>query len=194
MSHVDPLPEELATLRTAAAAAHSANAAHVDSILSRLERARHLLADTHASPGDELLSLGSYLKTTNADSAAAHKDWGTAVAKLQKSVDKVRSLCPLSSQLSRLIMFVSTCTEIRPSTSPALPASSATRPRAFLRTSVPPCPRPQVRLRSRFRLDFRCSSRLRCTFSLTFRLTGSDRRLERNHRESSRPDWRVRLA
>lgn len=194
MAHVDPLPEELATLRTAAAAAHSANAAHVDSILSRLERARHLLADTHASPGDELLSLGSYLKTTNADSAAAHKDWGTAVAKLQKSVDKVRSLCPFSSQLSRLIILASTCSEIRPSTSPALPASSATRPRAFLRTSLSPCSRPQVRLRSRIRLDFRCSSRLRCTFSPTFRLTGSDRRPERNHRDSSRPDWRVRLT
>lgn len=93
MSHVDPLPEELAQLTRAARAAHRANQEHVDSLIRRLERARDALTTGEAdagTPGDELLSLGSYLKTSNAESAQRHKDWGNAVNKLAKSVDRVR--------------------------------------------------------------------------------------------------------
>lgn len=89
MSHVDPLPEELAQLTRAARAAHSANLEHVDSLIRRLERARDACTDGGA-PGDELLQLSSYLKTSNAESAQKHKDWGNAVNKLAKSVDRVR--------------------------------------------------------------------------------------------------------
>lgn len=93
MSHVDPLPEELAQLTRAARAAHRADQEHVDSLIRRLERARQALDDAGAGPGDELLSLTSYLKTSNAESAQKHKDWGNAVNKLAKSVDRVRGGC-----------------------------------------------------------------------------------------------------
>ncbi|GAA5983720.1 hypothetical protein JCM10908_000394 [Rhodotorula pacifica] len=87
MSHVDPLPDELSQLRQAAHAAHSVNLSHVDSVISRLERARNQLAQ-QSNANDELLSLSSYFKTSGAGSAKAHKEWGNAVNRLAKSVEK----------------------------------------------------------------------------------------------------------
>lgn len=93
MSHVEPLPQELANVRHAARAAHAVNQQHVDSVIARLERARDCLAhaDAEAGPADELLSLSSYLKQSGAESQATHKEWANAVNRLAKSVEKV---CP----------------------------------------------------------------------------------------------------
>ncbi|GJN90492.1 hypothetical protein Rhopal_003503-T1 [Rhodotorula paludigena] len=95
MASLDPLPAELDAVAAAAHAAHRLDLANVDAILARLERARaHLaapapprpdLASPAPSPADELLPLSSFVKTANAKSAQAHKDWGTAVSKLAKT-------------------------------------------------------------------------------------------------------------
>ncbi|GAA5863544.1 hypothetical protein JCM3774_006519 [Rhodotorula dairenensis] len=87
MSHVDPLPQELANVRRAAHAAHSANQQHVDSVIARLERARDSLVNAQG-PGDELLSLTSYLKQSGTESQTTHKEWANAVNRLAKSVEK----------------------------------------------------------------------------------------------------------
>ncbi|POY73115.1 hypothetical protein BMF94_3853 [Rhodotorula taiwanensis] len=89
MSHLDPLPAELAAVRSQSQAAHAIARLTTDSLLSRLERARSLLAEpSHASPAQDLVAIDTFLREANQDQAKAYKEWGNAVAKLQKSVDR----------------------------------------------------------------------------------------------------------
>ncbi|GAA6053822.1 hypothetical protein JCM3770_003053 [Rhodotorula araucariae] len=102
---MDALARELAAVRAKAEDAHALDTAHVDAIIARLELARtHLAARAppRAAPGrdsltaaaegtgagDQLLPLSSYLKTSSTESQRAHKDWGNALSRLAKSVDK----------------------------------------------------------------------------------------------------------
>ncbi|GAA5821215.1 hypothetical protein JCM3770_006878 [Rhodotorula araucariae] len=102
---MDALVRELAAVRAKAEDAHALDTAHVDAIIARLELARtHLAARAppraapgrdrltaaaeHTGAGDQLLPLSSYLKTSNTESQRAHKDWGNALSRLAKSVDK----------------------------------------------------------------------------------------------------------
>lgn len=139
---MDPLPEELAQLTRAARAAHRADQEHVDSLIQRLERARQAL-DAGAGPGDELLSLASYLKTSNAESAQKHKDWGNAVNKLAKSVDRVRGV--VGSIRTPLALTRNVRSEIRRTPCALVPAAAAayaldnhSRRRNFARRNASP--------------------------------------------------------
>jgi hypothetical protein len=95
-SYLDPLPTDLALLTAKASHASSLGLDNVDAIIARLERARAQLASPsadgaeRASPADTLLPLSSYVKTANNKTAAAHKEWNSAVNKFAKAIDKVR--------------------------------------------------------------------------------------------------------
>lgn len=89
---LEPIPHELGVVSIRATAAHTLASETVQQTIDRLERARQqLVSGEHP---DELLALSSYLKTSNAKIATAHKDWSSAVSKFGKSVDKVRPACP----------------------------------------------------------------------------------------------------
>ncbi|GAA5962245.1 hypothetical protein JCM21900_000136 [Sporobolomyces salmonicolor] len=98
-SHLDPLPADLDNVIVKARTSHMTNLANVDAIIARLELARAQLAGTAPPPADgenepapssaaTLLPLSSFVKTANAQAAAAHKEWSGAVGKLAKTVDK----------------------------------------------------------------------------------------------------------
>lgn len=110
MSHLDPLPSDLAALHAKTQASNALNLANVDEIIARLELARqHLVASSggqtaqpqrlqagEGAVADTLLPLSSFVKTANAKSAQGFKEWGSAVSKLAKGVDKVRKRLPSS--------------------------------------------------------------------------------------------------
>lgn len=107
---MESLAEELAAVRDCAQQAHQGNLDHVDAILARLQHARtHLVSprlsppppepasarppaldEGQSSPGDHLLPLSSFLKSSNAQSAQLHKDWASALSRLAKAADKAR--------------------------------------------------------------------------------------------------------
>lgn len=91
---LDPLPSDLATLTAKASHAAQLGLDTVDSIIARLEAARPRHEDGAATGSrpvaDQLTALNMFVKTTNAKTATAHKDWSTAVNKFAKAVDKVR--------------------------------------------------------------------------------------------------------
>ncbi|GAA5820476.1 hypothetical protein JCM11251_005642 [Rhodosporidiobolus azoricus] len=100
MSHLDPLPSDLLALSSKAYEAHSLNLSNVDEIIARLELARSQLASSSGGVTDQgqpeaggrfadtLLPLSSFVKTANSKAQAAHKEWGSAVNRLGKDVDK----------------------------------------------------------------------------------------------------------
>ncbi|GAA5991267.1 hypothetical protein JCM11641_000406 [Rhodosporidiobolus odoratus] len=101
-AHLDPLPSDLPHLASAASTAHATNINNVDEIIARLELARsQLLSLSSTGEGgdpsggtksgafaDTLLPLSSFVKTANSKAAAAAKDWGAAVGKFGKGVEK----------------------------------------------------------------------------------------------------------
>jgi hypothetical protein len=125
-SFLDPLPADLASLQAKAAQSHSLNLSNVDEIISRLELARsHLINSTSQSgeqqlePGqgkagegavaDTLLPLSSFVNTANGKSAQGFKEWGSAVSKLAKGVDKVRFLSLHSTSTGMVVRVVRGC-------------------------------------------------------------------------------------
>lgn len=87
-AHLDPLPLELRTIEHATEHAATLAGATVETLIQRLEKVRAQLA-LNAAP-DQLVPLAAYLKTSNAKLGAAHKDWGTAVTRFGKDVERVR--------------------------------------------------------------------------------------------------------
>ncbi|GAA6042961.1 hypothetical protein JCM8097_000023 [Rhodosporidiobolus ruineniae] len=91
MSHLDPLPADLFAVSDKASATHALQLSQVDEIIARLELARqHLTQPAEAEGGfaDTLLPLSSFVKTANAKSGQASKEWGNAVTRLCKDNDK----------------------------------------------------------------------------------------------------------
>lgn len=88
--YLDPLPSELATLTAKSRHASQHGLDTVDTIIARLEAAKAQLAAPGTTTGTlQLAPLALHVKTANAIAAAAHKEWGTAVTRFAKSVDKV---------------------------------------------------------------------------------------------------------
>ncbi|GAA5920100.1 hypothetical protein JCM6882_004380, partial [Rhodosporidiobolus microsporus] len=101
MSHLDPLASDLVALALKASESHVLNLNTVDEIIARLELARSQLASpggglsSDAAPAreeggfaDTLLPLSSFVKTANSKAQAANKEWGSAVSRLGKDVDR----------------------------------------------------------------------------------------------------------
>ncbi|SCZ88842.1 BZ3500_MvSof-1268-A1-R1_Chr2-1g04671 [Microbotryum saponariae] len=125
-TYLEPLGSELSYLTSTAHDASELGLSHVDDIIARLERARAPLINapdistfsidddatmttdtpsTTLSVADHLLPLSMMLKSSATAASAAHKEWSSAVSKLAKSVDKVRSsgfLVVLKLSLKRL--------------------------------------------------------------------------------------------
>lgn len=99
-SHLDPLPSDYLDLISRSAVSHTTNLANVSTIISRLELARSQLSgtapplpegetDPTPSASDTLLPLSSFVKQANGNAAKESKEWGNAVNRFAKSVDKV---------------------------------------------------------------------------------------------------------
>ncbi|BGP16199.1 hypothetical protein JCM10213_007057 [Rhodosporidiobolus nylandii] len=95
MSYLAPLDTDLAALSAKATSTHEQNLSSVDEIIARLERARAQLvqepsgaAGGEESLGDVLLPLSSFVKQANLKSAEKAKEWGSAVSKFGKGVEK----------------------------------------------------------------------------------------------------------
>ncbi|KAL8286858.1 hypothetical protein RQP46_003864 [Phenoliferia psychrophenolica] len=83
---LNPIPQELATVSAKAGLANTLAGDTVQQTIERLERARQqLVSGEHP---DQLLALSSFLKTSNAKVATAHKEWASGVTKFGKTVDK----------------------------------------------------------------------------------------------------------
>ena len=91
--YLDPLPSDLAVLASKSQHATQHGLDTVDDIIARLESAKAHLG-THGTTSREakLASLALHVKTANAKAASAHKEWGTAVTRFSKAVDKVREI------------------------------------------------------------------------------------------------------
>ncbi|GAA6016033.1 hypothetical protein JCM11491_000645 [Sporobolomyces phaffii] len=98
-SHLDPLPSDYLDLVSKASVSHTTNLANVSTIIARLELARSQLAGTAPpcgegqddpvpSASDTLLPLSSFVKQASANAAKESKEWGNAVTRFAKSVDK----------------------------------------------------------------------------------------------------------
>lgn len=101
-SHLDPLPSDYLNLISKSSVSHTTNLANVSTIISRLELAKSQLAgtapplpegetDPAPSASDTLLPLSSFVKQANVNAGKESKEWGNAVNKFAKSVDKVRT-------------------------------------------------------------------------------------------------------
>jgi hypothetical protein len=100
-SHLDPLASDYLELSSKSSIAHTTNLANVSTIISRLELAKSQLAGTalprqdegvrDAAPtaSDTLLPLSSFVKQANGNAHKEMKEWGNAVTRFSKSVDKV---------------------------------------------------------------------------------------------------------
>ncbi|GAA6059015.1 hypothetical protein JCM10212_001240 [Sporobolomyces blumeae] len=98
-NYLDPLPSDLSSLLESSASAHQTNLTNVSTIIARLELAKSQLSGTapplpagedapHPSAADTLLPLSSFVKTANANAAKESKEWGNAVNRFARSVDK----------------------------------------------------------------------------------------------------------
>ncbi|GAA5916660.1 ubiquitin-protein ligase RMD5 [Sporobolomyces salmoneus] len=98
-SHLDPLPSDYLNLITKSSVSHTTNLANVSTIIARLELAKSQLAgtaprlpedgdDPAPSASDTLLPLSSFVKQANQNAAKESKEWGNAVNRFSKSVDK----------------------------------------------------------------------------------------------------------
>ncbi|GAA5831892.1 hypothetical protein JCM5353_008134 [Sporobolomyces roseus] len=98
-SHLDPLPSDYLNLISKSSVSHTTNLANVSTIIARLELAKSQLAgtapplpegetDPAPSASDTLLPLSSFVKQANMNAGKESKEWGNAVNKFAKSVDK----------------------------------------------------------------------------------------------------------
>jgi len=99
-SHLDPLPSDYLNLISKSSVSHTTNLANVSTIIARLELAKSQLAgtapplpkgedDPAPSASDTLLPLSSFVKQANVNAGKESKEWGNAVNRFAKSVDKV---------------------------------------------------------------------------------------------------------
>ncbi|GAA5925537.1 ubiquitin-protein ligase RMD5 [Sporobolomyces koalae] len=100
VSHLDPIPKDYAELVSRSSVSHTTNLANVSTIISRLELAKSQListssstalsgeTDLSSSASDTLLPLSTFVKQSNANAGKESKEWGNAITRLAKSVDK----------------------------------------------------------------------------------------------------------
>lgn len=191
-SHLDPLPSDYLNLISKSSVSHTTNLANVSTIIARLELAKSQLAgtapplpkgedDPAPSASDTLLPLSSFVKQANVNAGKESKEWGNAVNRFAKSVDKV-SWYKADSDLSELmLLFDDRLAEIPGSSSSSVHSesdsftSSDSSSESTLHFTLG---RPLI---SSFNGPF--------TPSRSFLLSRRNLRFERNHRNSSRTNW-----
>ena len=178
---LNPIPQDLVAVSIQAAAANNLAGDTVQQTIERLERARQqLVSGEHP---DQLLALSSYLKTSNAKIATAHKDWSSSVSKFGKSVDKVRLAHPSLATRGAQLMFRS-----RSSLAEVRNAAGTTLPTDAGRADAPA--RRQV-VQARHHLKRQHATR---AGDLELRLRNRSLGPERDDRAPPRSNRRVRVA
>lgn len=92
-SHLDPLPAELAKLVSLSSRASSTGLDAISALISQLEAAREKLTQAQ-NPAQDLGLLRTVLATDCVKVEKQQKEWGTALSKFGKTVDKVSQAHP----------------------------------------------------------------------------------------------------